>query len=162
MTTARTAYIGRNDNGHRVFVHMNLEDINKSLTTTHHHTVNSGVRISVTGSIVGKGSQSVIGVGQVLGELRYFDTGDSEWTPTDVQSLIKVWKTWHLNDMRAGCAHMILPRDESYDARKGITCVESGYKYGSAWLYEAPTHDVLREYKRLMALPTGDIPSYIF
>ena len=72
-----------------------------------------------------------------------------------------IWERWHLNDMRPECAHMDLPEDRSYDARKGITCPITGYKYGTAWLYEDVPGGVIAELERLIELPSGNIPEYV-
>lgn len=46
---------------------------------------------------------------------------------------------WHLNGMRAGCAHQ--QADIKYEI--GAVCEFCGYKYGSAWLYEPLPADVI-------------------
>lgn len=67
------------------------------------------------------------------------------WDCRRAERLEALWRRWHLNDMKAGCAHMRLPKDTSYDARKDIVCPETGYKYGRSWLVEPLPADVLAE-----------------
>lgn len=46
---------------------------------------------------------------------------------------------WHLNDMRAGCAH----QRASGVTRIGSKCTECGYSYGSAWLHEELPKEII-------------------
>jgi hypothetical protein len=71
------------------------------------------------------------------------------YTLAEVRELGRIGERWHLNTMRAGCAHMDLPKDTSYDARKHIVCPETGYKYGSAWLTEELPEEVAERFKEL-------------
>jgi len=57
---------------------------------------------------------------------------------------IEPYLQWHLNDMRAGCAH----QEACKAARSGVyqvgdTCVECKYSYGSAWNYQELPSNVL-------------------
>lgn len=71
---------------------------------------------------------------------------DAGWGPRKLERLRQIARRWHLNTMRAGCAHMELPEDTSYDARKEIECqAGTGYKYGRAWLVEPLPKDLLDE-----------------
>ena len=57
----------------------------------------------------------------------------------DASRFADVWDHWHLNDLRAGCEHQ---------RQAGVTlvndpCPTCGYKYGTAWLFEAVPDDVI-------------------
>jgi hypothetical protein len=95
------------------------------------------------------------------------------WTKPMIKKLIKYWKSWHLNDMNAGCVHQKeakwdkvridpkeLPKSHANRDKNGIIatwvtpkehiqgllgrkCVECGYKYGTAWLHEPVPENVL-------------------
>lgn len=83
------------------------------------------------------------------------------WKPEMVQELANVWRRWHLNDTRAGTpaqmehlranAHKFKGYPQSYYdwARAELASAglqpdpETGYSYGSAWLYEEVPADVL-------------------
>lgn len=68
------------------------------------------------------------------------------------QRLAELWDRWHLNGMRAHCAHMVdvLPfLRPDYDSRKHLTCPESGYQYGRAWLYEPIPAEIVAELRAL-------------
>ncbi len=81
----------------------------------------------------------------------------------DVQSILRLWKKHHLNDMNAGTKRQTdylksLGQYKSYDwACEELKKVDmyydkeaEGYKYGSAWLYrEIPTEDI-QEIKELI------------
>lgn len=199
-----TAFVGRTLEGDKVYVTLTVEKFNRTVQTVNHEIVTGGVRLSVSGFVIGKGQRTAHGAGQCLDVLANVSATAPGWKTHDVGSLLTVWRRWHLNDMRAGCGHMNLPDDTSYDARKGITCpvsvvvkrdgkvvspiladedaayawllhhqgmsvawalahegysIEPGYKYGQAWLYEEPPADVVAEFERLMALPTGKVPT---
>lgn len=59
-------------------------------------TYKSG-RLSIVGDCYG-GSSTLL-------RLTWFDTG---WTEAMWQQFLDIWHDWHLNDMRAGCAHQTL------------------------------------------------------
>lgn len=51
--------------------------------------------------------------------------------------VFRLWKNYHLNDMRAGCEH------QKEGSPVGSVCPVCGYRYGSAWLYrEIPEKDL--------------------
>lgn len=82
-----------------------------------------------------------IAYGQISDELRKVKTARA-------QHVADLWDRWHLNDMRANCAHM---PDQTYHA--GLTCPETGYQSGSAWLYEPIPAGVLADLRATFGLP---------
>ncbi len=62
---------------------------------------------------------------------------------------------WHLNTMRAGCAHQTIRYGTKRYGRKVPSldatepCPVTGYKYGHAWLVEVPPAEVLDELRTL-------------
>lgn len=118
-----TAYLGRTREGDRVFAELSITREDKPVSTIEHGTANGTVRLSASGFTIPKGRRYADSAGQMLDVLDGGLVKDrSEWSASDVRSLLTLWRHWHLNDMRAGCAHMTLPEDESYDARKHVTC----------------------------------------
>ena len=99
--------------------------------------------------------------GQCLDELLEFKLGDK------FTLIYRLWKRWHLNDMKAGCEHQrALPEFEpkrlasgkwnchEYEKDGGILCKPCpacGYKYGSKWLFEPIDEADLKEIKELFA-----------
>lgn len=79
--------------------------------------------------------------------------------------IFELWQRWHLNGMRANCAHM---PDQKYTP--GLACPEGGrnipppdgvsrivpvYTSGSAWLFEPVPDAILAELRRLFGKPDG-------
>lgn len=106
--------------------------------------------------------------GQVSPEERVIlpENRASKLSAEQLDLIERSWERWHLNDMRAGCAHMPswegivgLVDDEPADdipklygrtdyagwALRHVRCAETGYKWGSSWLIEQPPADVLAE-----------------
>lgn len=54
----------------------------------------------------------------------------------DIERLCEIWRRWHLNDMRANCAHQAHVWPLPKDLATIPVCPETGYKYGTAWLVE--------------------------
>jgi hypothetical protein len=57
------------------------------------------------------------------------------WCAEKWLDFLELWHLWHLNDLRAGCAHQ---RDlgwelDGYDKHPSEPCPVCGYKYGTAW-----------------------------
>lgn len=87
-----------------------------------------------------------VGGGAGAGDVESVTEFADGWDAPRAQRLKELASRWHLNTLKAGCAHMTLPQDQSYDARKDITCeAGTGYKYGSAWLVEPLPAEVLSE-----------------
>jgi hypothetical protein len=136
--TKSTHFIGRTDDGSRVWVIIDL-----------------GVdRVSFMGSSVAFKARSISSCGQNIDDVQSVTRCAAGWTSQDVASLVRVWDRWHLNDMRAECAHQ-RALGWKYRTHKGQKCPECGYEIGSAWLMEAMPEDVRAEIKRLQSLPAG-------
>ena len=87
-----------------------------------------------------------------------------------VQRIVRVWRTWHLNDMTAGT-----PKQETaiagwkakgnkYDYSKAVEYLKSiglyeddGYKYGHAWLKRELPDDVKNEIRSWSKFPQGSL-----
>lgn len=87
------------------------------------------------------------GCGQIYDNLNTSVARFSEgWDKEKLEYFVTVWKRWHLNDMRAGCEHQgsmgwdKKPIDEGLLSRPCPIC---GYKYGSAWLFEAVPNEII-------------------
>ena len=79
----------------------------------------------------------------------------------EAQEVVRLWKRWHLNDMRAECEHQRAlgwTYDEHHGNNpeapyEGDACPECGYHIGSAWLTETVPDQAI-EFVR--ALPDTD------
>lgn len=142
-------YIGRDRDGLKVYVEINLTKQRLGMTGTDHQPVSGPTeRLSITGEI--RKGRRVESCGQIT--LGPIDTTDSAWNAQDVATLRQIWADWHLNDMNAACDHMTVRKGGDYDANKHQVCAESGYKYGSAWLYRPIPSHILKEVKRLSSI----------
>ena len=65
------------------------------------------------------------------------------WDAASVAHLFVIWERWHLNDMRAGCAHQRALGWNDYTQHPSEPCPTCGYAYGSQWLKEEVPADVL-------------------
>lgn len=92
------------------------------------------------------------------------------WTLAEIAELGEIWDRWHLNDMRAACAHMdtTIPTDAHLEERYGrpdeqgwllanVTCPETGYRYGHAWLTEEIPADVVERVRHLMRSRSNEL-----
>lgn len=77
--------------------------------------------------------------------------------PTIARRLLAIADRWHLNTMRAGCAHqqVVMERGPYGRERPSLDrtppCPITGYRYGHAWLVEIPPDDVLAELHRIFS-----------
>ncbi|HET6914930.1 MAG TPA: hypothetical protein VFH56_02455 [Acidimicrobiales bacterium] len=128
--------------------------------TITHGTTTDPVQVSFTGEFFERRNMrrdDFTSAGQNLEDLDLITKPAPGFTLNEIHELGALWRRWHLNDMRAECAHMELPDDPSYDARKDIVCPETGYKYGSAWLAEDVPADVLDHIRHLMRDRSHDL-----
>jgi hypothetical protein len=143
MTTTTRHFLGRQNDGTRVYVEISVNTSTDARTQTiDHRTTDSITRISISGFTIAKGRRWANSAGQILQDVLFVTWPAKGWNSRDLNSLASMWAYWHLNDMRADCNH----KDDC------------DYKSGSAWLYEAPTAAALKEIARLQSLPTGNVP----
>lgn len=157
----KTFFVGRNVDGARVFLHIEMDHVVRDGETIDHTPVQAMTRVSLQASIVARGGRSVIAAGQCMSDLASVTKCAPGWTKRDIQRVLDFWHRWHLNDMRAECSHMDLPTDPSWDVRRHVTCPETGYRYGAAWLYEPLTDEARNTFNAIMELPTGNVPQYV-
>lgn len=60
------------------------------------------------------------------------------------QRLCELAARWHLNAMKPGCEHQITGPCNNPTIMSQV-CPESGYKYGSAWLFEEVPQEIVNE-----------------
>lgn len=150
---SRWVLIGRNRDGEKVYVKARFEylkdatpgvatereNIDHEMTTERLRLGVNGVRISKYGNL--GNDRSWLGCGQNDFDLLELTTLETGWTVADVMKLHELWQRWHLNDMRAACAHQVATNP---DDKMGTTppCPETGYSYGEKWLYESLPYSV--------------------
>jgi hypothetical protein len=160
-----TAYIGRDrETGDRVFLHLELRELIGPRETTAHDTVTSLTELTISGTEVQKGTTRTLAVGQISMHRRPESIRPAEgWTERDIASAWAIWDAWHLGSMSAACDHMDLTGlGTSYDERRHVVCPLTGARYGSAWWARPLPPDVETQARRLMSLPAGNVPAYVY
>ena len=160
----KTLFVGRTSEGFRVWVTLQLRPraSHPGMLTVDHEPIGPHTELSITGTTVAPRSRTISSCGQIVDDLAgVVDYRDSAFDDATVGALLILWERWHLNGMRAACAHMDLPADRSYDARKHITCPETGYRYGSSWLVEPLPASIITVVETMMALDPGNVPHYV-
>lgn len=146
-------HAGRPGTGY-VVVTLELRTREGEHTTVTHDTVTDPVEVSLTGEHYepwdhrGEPSSG----GQIVDTLGDIVTPAPGWDMGEVRELRTLWERWHLNTMRAACAHMsdLVREDNGYGGTR-ITCTAgSGYTYGAAWLTEPVPDDVVARLRYLM------------
>jgi hypothetical protein len=80
------------------------------------------------------------------------------WTLEEIAELRAIWERWHLNTMRAACAHMPADARARWDRREAVVCdAGSGYKYGTSWLVEPIPAKVVERVRHLMRDRSADL-----
>lgn len=104
----------------------------RTFETTEHEQVTDAWELSISGQTPDSG-------GQIIDALADLDTNNPQ-----AQELASIWQRWHLNGMRAACAHQTpaLRGSDGYDADP---CPETGYRYGHAWLHEPLPDEVVSD-----------------
>jgi hypothetical protein len=138
MTSKRTTFkaqgmIGRTDDGERVWIEIEIREVSGSWQTTEHEDITGYRELSITGAVAGKYRKNADAWGQVIDYVRLVESPAKGIKASDITQLVKTWQRWHLNGMKAACAHQ---------NGKSRDCPESGYRHGSAWLVEELPADV--------------------
>lgn len=122
-----------------VIVRAALEPFTETVSTIEHEQVEGGLRLSLTGEVRKTwpaGNDRTVSAGQI----------DRDTVKLLDPHLAEIWGRWHLNDMRAGCAHQT--------GRHAPPCAVSGYLWGHSWLYEPLPTEVVEYVTRRFALPS--------
>lgn len=148
----RTVEIGDAPHGGSVFAEIEIRQTGK------------GPELSISGTYPGGG-------GQIRDAVRDITALRPGWTPAIRDRFLAIWDAWHLNGMRAGCAHQTgagwdaslkiggkyaghVYQTEHPDGILCKPCPVCGYQYGSAWLYVPLPADIVAE---ILAWPSGGI-----
>lgn len=148
---------GRRRTSYRMEVSFGLKHhAEREFITMEHEQIGEYTEFTATGVIYRNGGD--YSAGQCLDHLRLIDWTAWGWTLDDVRSLRMIWERWHLNGMRAECAHLERQwEDSTYGKRlkldgPGTVCPESGYRMGRAWLVEPLPDIIITEVQRLLAV----------
>lgn len=187
LTINKKVGLGKTPDGYRFVIHVeygpddmgNAERNPNPISFHTHEPIPYPAVLSITGEVcdLSKRRSSpyfIVGAGQCVGDLRAITEPAGQLTLEDTRRLADLWDAWHLNTMRAACAHMdlsVVPEDvpsfvSSEDRRAGrldrsgwmqanLVCPTSGYKYGSAWLAEPVPDEVVEEIAALLEKAKG-------
>ena len=166
MSTERfVERLGRTDeerNGRRgyVVVTVELRTLQGEYVTTEHGTISDPLELSVQASQYApydrKDNPSASG--QARESLSEVTEPAAGWTLEEIAELRTLWERWHLNTMRAACAHMPADAHELWDRREVVTCeAGSGYMYGTSWLVEPLPAEVVERVRHLMRDRSADL-----
>ncbi len=162
QTIRRVERLGTTSDRSYVVVTLELRTSEGNHQTVTHETITDPLTVSLTGEecINRFGRRDYLGGGQIVDTLADITTPAPGWSLEEIRELRTLWDRWHLNTMRAACAHMVpddLAReDNGYGGTRISTsdprnvCPVSGYKYGHAWLTEPVPADVVARLEYLM------------
>lgn len=144
-----------------VRVHVRVERLERRETYegTQHETLVRPLDLSVTTSVTSPRGTDMVAGGNTRDPLREVTEPSRFWTLGTLAALATLGDRWHLNGMRAGCAHQdVVWEDTGLGRRPSLDrtapCPHTGYRYGSAWLVEPLPARVLGD---LMGLLHGPI-----
>lgn len=161
----RSGYLGRTNDGDAVYVCIELRRQGGVKQTVEHEEITDPVELAVTGHTFEKFSRrwDIDSGGQIVDTLKDLNPAKlaAGWTPEDVTALHDLWQRWHLNTMRAACAHqevVYVPgryggTEPSLD--KTPPCPHTDYTYGHAWLVEPLPEDVADQARRFAGMLDG-------
>lgn len=156
-------FVGRTDSGDRIYITAQTRHHADPAQTVHHETVTEYSELSIMGLAVAPRRRMENGhaAGQIVSELERVTRPAPHLTEADIAELVRLWKRWHLNGMKALCAH----QTPVYSSPRGYrqldldaigTCPVSGYRPGSAWLVEPVPGEVLETVHDIMRRATGE------
>ncbi len=143
---------------------LRITDPQAAQTVNHNATHPTAPAVSVIWVITGRKKDTTEastpgGLGDYIDEWR-FEVDD--YTRADVVRMSELGERWHLNDLKAGCAHIETVYEDGRYGRQPVVgegapvCGESGYRWGSAWLHDPIPADVLAEILALWRLPEDE------
>jgi hypothetical protein len=148
-------YVGKTAAGDSVYVEIKIAPHTGEVEfdSIEHEPVTEWARVSISGHYFTKGSRRKDwdSGGQILETLRAVSTPAMGFSKSNLIRLAELWERWHLNDMRAGCAHQtVVYAPDKYgrtvpSLELTPVCPVSGYHYGHAWLVEQAPAEVLDE-----------------
>lgn len=155
-TIANRVLIGRTSTGSRIYATVQLRTQDRDAVTVDHEPIAAGYKsLSFTWDEKEADGREGSGGAGTSWSVEAVVRPSKVLTMAEVRRLAEIAKEWHLSDMNAGCSHMTLPTDPSYDARKNITCPTTDYKYGSAWLVKVVPDELIAELHEMFGVPMG-------
>jgi len=137
MNIIKNEYVGRTIAGDKVYLSIELRDIVSRAYSIEHKELLGYKELSISGLMVRKGGSitrdgDIYAAGQIVDTLRRVIEPAAGLSRSDIRRIVEIWDRWHLNSMRAKCAH----QDNNIVWDKCDPCPITGYSAGSAWLVE--------------------------
>jgi hypothetical protein len=121
----------------RVTISVELAHTGQQTETTEHGHVSNPLRFSISGGVWNPNRTDYVSAGQITDVLTSLGTFAPGFDADKAARLAGLWQRWHLNDVRAGCAHQaVVWEDGRPSLDLTLPCPVTGYRYGSAWLTE--------------------------
>lgn len=149
--------LGKTDDGY-IVVDIRLESKRvpePKQTIEHEPVVGDLLEFAVSGERYRKGDRrgNPSSAGQMIDEIVDVTKPAAGWTLDEIAELRALWERWHLNLMRAGCAHQTVVWEDKPYRRPSLTltqpCPRTLYRYGTAWLAEPLPDDVVARIRHL-------------
>lgn len=161
--TERSVFVGGDADGNCVYMTVGLETVSGPMETVDHRDVETVTRLSMTGKVHEGHRREPVVAGQCKEALLEV-TIPVGFTMEQVHDMHATWDRWHLNDMKAACAHqtVVWETHPRYGYRQPSLdqtprCPKTGYRYGHAWLYDPLPSDVLAKVKRFIDTGSWDV-----
>lgn len=162
---SREGFLGYTVDGERVYVRIELRrDQGRTGETIEHEQISDPLELAISGHTYDKGSKrfDYDSAGQIVDTLTRMNPRKlaEGWTAEDVAALHALWKGWHLNATRAGCAHQEpVYEDSKYGRRVSMEltplCPQTGYPYGRSWLIVPLPDEVAEQARRFAGMLDG-------
>lgn len=177
MSNRATIYLGETAEAYHVYAEIEITTgDDKNTTFTDHTTGPTPDRLSICftlttrrGNPATMADRSILSSGQVPHEWRVITKPATE----HLELIEQAWAEHHLNDLNAACDHMTEedlnptaerlaeyskanPRVAAYNLKQyylldTVTCAETGFKYGHAWLTKRLPADLLAKIRAVIA-----------
>jgi hypothetical protein len=137
--------IGKNDQGDRFYLTLEIKNNEREATTINHQKVFSYQTLSICGEVIEYRKQNANNFGQICERLSEITQPAKGFTLKDIAKIKEIWERWHLNDLQSHCAH----QDKAIKWDQVDPCFLTGYKAGSAWLLNELPQEIINEIKSL-------------
>jgi hypothetical protein len=133
--------IGKNDQGDRFYLTLEIRNNEREATTINHQKVLGYKTLSICGEVVEYRKQNASNSGQIRDRLSEITQPSKGFTLKDIAKINEIWEKWHLNDLQSHCFH----QDEAIKWDQVDPCPLNGYKAGSAWLLKELPQEIINE-----------------
>ena len=139
----RKILIGKNDQGDRFYLTLEIKNNEREATTINHQKVFEYQVLSICGEVVEYRKQNASNFGQIRDRLSEITQPSKGFTLKDIARINEIWEKWHLNDLQSHCSH----QDKAIKWDQVDPCPLNGYKAGSAWLLKELPQEIINEVK---------------